>query len=185
VLGPSKETEMSTPNQNQNHPLNVETPMLAAFRGDGLGHHQPVFRGTPLAAECGDCAVSIKNIQVMLDAGLQVREALTEGHGRKVLVCFDSGEQYLATGFAYGGDMEANDEDKAKVRALARLLSRWFGREVESWLHDITYMDASCYTQSLTQLRDMPEPDHGGDDNYAPDAWHNGEQLRVVTVDSD
>lgn len=84
--------------------IEIQSPMRAAMF-ESIDAYRPTFRGKCLDVEASIPAVSLKNLNVLLDAGLEVC-GLESGPGG-VLVTFRSGETYLATGFAVNQTGEA------------------------------------------------------------------------------
>ena len=66
----------------------------------------PVFRGGELRAEGSLPEVSLENLRHLIAVGLEVKW-FTAGPDRSVVIEFESGEKYLATGFSFGdtGDL--------------------------------------------------------------------------------
>lgn len=83
--------------------IEVESPMRSVEDA-----YQPTFRGEPLEVEASLPEVSLRNLRVLLKAGLKVVSMLIVENGN-ILVVFQTGETYLATGFACG---EASDLTK-------------------------------------------------------------------------
>ena len=80
--------------------MNVEQGMLAAWE-QGCDGYTPLFRGEAMAVECGDPETSLANLVRLLDAGLHpIRYRANSDHS--ILVEFEEGGSYLATGFSFG-----------------------------------------------------------------------------------
>lgn len=79
--------------------LDISSPMIQAFkRGDD--NYTPTFDGVDLELERGDAAVTLRNLDEIVGTHRPVRVFyLAKG---QVLVIFETGETYLATGFGYG-----------------------------------------------------------------------------------
>lgn len=63
--------------------------------------YQPSFRGEKLGVECCDPETSLKNLLGLLAAGLQPKRYWAN-KDRSILIEFDAGMSYLATGFSFG-----------------------------------------------------------------------------------
>lgn len=79
--------------------IRIDGEMLSAMRA-GEDTYTPVVGSEELDLEHGDPVTTVKNLRRLVDMG---RRAIgfCAGHGN-VLIMFDSGESYLATGFSYG-----------------------------------------------------------------------------------
>jgi hypothetical protein len=80
--------------------MNIEQGMLAAWE-QGCDGYTPIFRGEAMAVECGDPEVSLANLIRLLDAGLHPIRYRANAD-RSILVEFEEGGSYLATGFSFG-----------------------------------------------------------------------------------
>ncbi len=93
--------------------ISCVTPLMAALRA-GITDYQPDLPGVPLERETGDLAVSSRNLQRLLAAGLALADASAGLAG--ILFRFCEGEEYLALGFGVGNETAAS--------ALGALLAR-------------------------------------------------------------
>ena len=82
--------------------INIENGMEEAWKA-GINGYQPVFRGQALAVECCDPEVSLQNLLKLLDAGLHPKRFRTNAD-RSILIEFEEGGSYLATGFSVGDE---------------------------------------------------------------------------------
>lgn len=124
--------------------ISITSPMLKAFQ-EGVPRYTPLFEGKPLEEEQGCSATTIRNLSVLLGAGLRVASFHVNA-GRQVFILFVTGESYLATGFSTG---ERND----KVAALSKFAARaGFGDAAE--LFEIYATLPEEWTGEL------PSPDH-------------------------
>lgn len=124
--------------------IEIESQMRSAAR-DGVDGYQPIFRGQPLEVEAAIPEVSLKNLRILLKAGLQVASmiAVESGH---ILVVFKTGETYLATGFAVG---EASDLTKA----FAQFASEAFPGSRREWENQIIHFYAPDYQGLINPAR--------------------------------
>lgn len=76
--------------------IDLESRMLQAATEN---EYLPVFRGEPMDVEASMPEVSLKNLRKLLAAGLKVTSMMVVENGH-VLIVFQTGETYLATGFA-------------------------------------------------------------------------------------
>lgn len=83
--------------------IDINNPMLAAHR-DGIDTYTPVFDGVELEVECGNPAITLRNLEKIIGPNRQ--PIMFHGAHGQVLVIFDSGETYLATGFGYGSTVD-------------------------------------------------------------------------------
>jgi hypothetical protein len=83
--------------------IEVNTPMVSAHL-TGIDTYTPVFDGVEMEVECGNPEITLRNLSNLIRP---VRQpiAFHASHGQ-ILVIFDSGETYLATGFSYGSLVE-------------------------------------------------------------------------------
>ena len=86
--------------------INVNSPeeMKEALE-TGCDGYIPVFQGEEMLAEGALPEVSLENLRRLVAAGLKVKQFI--GRNRNVLVEFETGEAYLATGFSFASDDEA------------------------------------------------------------------------------
>lgn len=78
--------------------------MTRAF-AEGLDTYTPTFDdGCDMQPECGNPKITVTNLSRIVNPNRKVVH-LHLGHGQ-VLVSFESGESYLATGFGYGHEQE-------------------------------------------------------------------------------
>jgi hypothetical protein len=105
--------------------IEIESAMRRAAR-ENIDAYQPMFRGEPLDVEASLPEVSLKNLTALLDAGLRV-SSMTVVENGNVLVAFETGETYLATGFSVG--VEA-----ATTTAFAKFAAKAYGCDVKEWI---------------------------------------------------
>ena len=110
--------------------IDIESSMQQAAR-NGLDGYQPIFRDQPLEVEACIPEVSLRNLRVLLKAGLEVSTmtVVEEGH---VLIAFKTGETYLATGFAVG---QVSDLTKF----FSQFASEAFSGSQSEWESHIAY----------------------------------------------
>lgn len=103
--------------------IEIESQMLRSAREDA--GYQPVFRGTELQVEGAMPEASLKNLRVLLKAGLQVASIsiVEDGHA---FITFTTGETYLAMGFAVG-------EASLLTKCFAEFASTALGRTADFW----------------------------------------------------
>ncbi len=80
--------------------IEIDDGMLAAWTEDCSGY-TPTLQGEPLATECCDPDVSLRNLLILLEEGYQPIY-FRASEGKSILVEFDGEASYLATGFSYG-----------------------------------------------------------------------------------
>jgi len=105
----------------------LEHPLRKAA-SDGLRSYQPIFQGELLQIEAEDAEVSLNNLIHILTTGAHVTwvEVVESGH---VYVAFDSGESYLATGFAI------QDSHSLMTKCFAEFMNEATGgTDAEKWL---------------------------------------------------
>ena len=83
--------------------IDIDTPMVAAHR-EGIDTYTPVFDGSELEVECGNPAITLRNLEKII--GPKRQPVSFHGAHGQVLIIFDSGESYLATGFGYGSTVD-------------------------------------------------------------------------------
>lgn len=91
--------------------IHIEDAMRRAWR-EGVFRYRPIFQDEPLDEECGQVEVTLKNLRKIVKGGAKVCGFHVSKAGT-VLVCFNDGQSYLATGFAVG-------ERDIKVKALSQ-----------------------------------------------------------------
>lgn len=115
-----------------NNSIEIESPMRKAAR-EGIESYLPTFRGQHLDVEGCIPEVSLKNLREILKAKVKLTwaEAVENGH---IYLAFDSGETYLATGFAVGG-IEVNGKRRSDPRIIefAQFLSEALGGTTNNW----------------------------------------------------
>ena len=83
--------------------IRIDGEMLAAMRA-GEDTYTPIFGNEELDLERGDSRVTLENLRKITSQG---RRAIGfYACSQHVLVIFDTGETYLATGFGYGNKQE-------------------------------------------------------------------------------
>jgi len=112
------------------------SPMLRLFR-EGAKTYQPEMND--LAPETGDPQVSLENLRRILAAGPVIWKILVRPTG--VLVLFDGGEQFYATGLRVGTDGPAT-EALARIAAEAKFgtyerLLRFYRNLPEDWCEEL------------------------------------------------
>jgi hypothetical protein len=112
--------------------IEIESPMRALARDNEPDAYQPVFRGLELEVEAQIPEVSLRNLQVLLKAGLRVATMAVVEHGH-ILVTFEMGETYLATGFAIGVASDLS-------LAFAKFASEAFPGTQQDWENHLAYM---------------------------------------------
>lgn len=80
--------------------IDIHGDMASAFLA-GCSGYLPTLGGDPLAAECCDPDVSATNLTLLLEEGFKPT-SYQGGPNHMVLVEFDGGASYLATGFSFG-----------------------------------------------------------------------------------
>lgn len=80
--------------------MHVEQGMQEAWE-QGCNGYTPVFRGETMAVECGNPETSLANLIKLLDAGLHPVQYRANSD-RSILIEFEEGGSYLATGFSFG-----------------------------------------------------------------------------------
>lgn len=88
--------------------MDIVTPPLRMFR-EGVQSYQPENNGVSLEPETGEPGASLRNVERLVAAGLQIQDILVRPTG--ALIQFITGEQYLATGLRVG--------EEARTVALA------------------------------------------------------------------
>jgi hypothetical protein len=92
--------------------IDIAGPMVAAQRGD-VGTYQPVVDGKKLALESGSVQATLSNLNRLTDTStkkLQRQVVSIYALNGRILVVFDTGESYLATGFSLGSDERETSE---------------------------------------------------------------------------
>ncbi len=136
--------------------IEIVSPMLAAFRS-GVNTYTPVFDGQELGLEDGDTPATLRNLDKLIGPDRKIiRFYLAKG---QVLVIFDTGETYLATGFHYG-----HEQDQQKVRQFALFASKHGFGDDETLTTHLSALSANHFgplepeTRSLNgQIRIMTE----------------------------
>ncbi len=112
--------------------IEITNPMVAAHR-EGIDTYTPVFDGADLEAECGNPAITLRNLSKIVQPGREP-VAFHANHGQ-VLVIFESGEAYLATGFSYGSMVE-------EVLRFAEFAAKHgFGNDLSELRRDLASID--------------------------------------------
>lgn len=107
--------------------IDLESTMLKAAQD---GEYQPVFRGEALDVEASMPEVSLRNLRKLLEAGLKPVSMIAVEHGH-ILVVFQSGETYLATGFALANVQGSRAGDP--TRMFAQFASEAFPGNQRDW----------------------------------------------------
>jgi hypothetical protein len=94
--------------------IHITSPMVEAFIA-GTGTYTPVFDGGELETENGSAAVSERNLAKIVNPNRRVVSFFLRH--RYVLVSFDTGDSYLATGFSYHGR-------SSRVKAFAKFAAK-------------------------------------------------------------
>lgn len=128
--------------------IETDCPMRRALL-DGVNGYTPVFRGETLIPEYSDNDASLKNVRRMLSVGLKIC-GLNVGPNGNVLVIFDSGETYLATGFAVG-------EYSLLVQALAEIAVESGLGKMRDWMRYLTTLPSEGMFSGPLQI---PPPSH-------------------------
>ena len=91
---------------------NIESSMRDAWK-EGISRYTPVFPGLDLEEEDGSAHATLRNVQALLKAGLKATGCHVCDRG--ILIVFESGEEFLATGFAIA-------EQGPRAEAFAQLV---------------------------------------------------------------
>lgn len=83
--------------------IDIASPMVAAFH-DGADTYAPICNGEELEVECGSAKITLRNLSKIINPNRRVVSFML-AHGQ-VLIVFNTGESYLATGFGYGHEQE-------------------------------------------------------------------------------
>lgn len=121
----------------------TEHPLRRAAN-EGLRCYQPTFRGELLEIEAEDAEVSLNNLIHILTAGAHVTwvEVVESGH---VYVAFDSGESYLATGFAI------QDSHSLMTKCFAEFMNEATGgSDAEKWLASLLLAYGPAHRGGIT-----------------------------------
>lgn len=92
--------------------IDIAGPMVSAQRAAD-DTYTPVVDGTKLNLECGNVQVTLANLNRLLTVEPdKIRREVVSIYSVRgnILVVFDTGESYLATGFALGSDQPESSE---------------------------------------------------------------------------
>jgi hypothetical protein len=123
----------------------VVTGMLALFRSDTPAY-QPSHPCKPLLLEDGNPQASLENLKRL---GLEVQDIWVRKGLSRVLIQFDTGEQYLALGLG-------NPDVLARIAAAA-------GYGDYEWLRDFYACLPPNYDDKLPEAEPRGRPAHGQD----------------------
>ena len=117
--------------------IEIESTMRTAAR-DGISEYLPTFRGKHLDVESCFPEASLKNLKIILSAGVKLVWAEVVENGG-VYLAFDSGQTYLALGFAVGGiEVGGKRRLDARIIAFAEFLSQAVGLTTDDWCKKLT-----------------------------------------------
>ncbi len=121
--------------------LPIQSDIIRAFNQE-VKDYQPICQGLTLEHECGDPAVTTRNLR-LLARDRAILAVIADGK-RGVLVIFKTGEMYIATGYSIGKDAVGTSE-------LAKFL-------VEFNDGDLTESYEEMYEELVTWPADLAGP---------------------------